>query len=598
MTCSGEVAVDGAIITQISEAASTSLAIEEAGNTVSIAIEIDKDVTAPTADITSPAVISTVNQGEYSLGGDCSEEGTLTVVLGNLSTQETSCQNGQSWSVEFDANSLSEEEQVSIVVNMVDQVGNPSFEVTAQVIRDVVGPEISITTTAADGVINIANEDAYGLTEVCEGTHDVSITIGSLAVEKVSCASGAWEITGKDVAGVLEGNVIIVVQQLDEHANSSEQTLTVTKDITPPALGFASSSLIVNIANKDSFPHISGSCEGSEQVMVSLGSNAAEGVDCINLAWRFATADTLSEGRHSLSIVHADEFGNSSTQTETLVKDITAPTFSFASGQGINIANQESFTLSGTCSETGSITVTVATLSDVTAACDGTNWVTSPALNATSLEVGPIIVSASMEDSIGNPTAQSTTITKDLTIRAVAIGTLPVINSQNKTSYIVSGICSDDTGNVTVTLVSGVTLTQTPACSSSAWSTGAIDVSTLTDGSVSVAVSFGTGVNESTDTSTVIKDTVIPLLRLPAKTAINFAIQINYTVSGTCNETRDVSVSIGTLPVMDTPCDGTNWSLAGQNLSSLTGSSVTITADLSDAAGNPATCGLRIASWG
>ena len=86
-TCSDflwEVAVDGAIVTQILEETSTSLAIEEAGNTVSIAVNIDKDVTAPTADVTLPVVISTVNQGEYSLGGDCSEEGTLTVVLGNL----------------------------------------------------------------------------------------------------------------------------------------------------------------------------------------------------------------------------------------------------------------------------------------------------------------------------------------------------------------------------------------------------------------------------------------------------------------------------------------------------------------------------------
>ena len=239
-TCSDflwEVAVDGDIVTQILEETSTPLAIEEAGNTVSIAIDIEKDATAPIAEITSPAVISTVNQGEYSLGGSCSEEGTLTVVLGDLPAQETPCQNGQDWSVEFDARSLSEEEQVDIVVNMVDQAGNPSLEVTAQVIRDVVGPEISITTTAADGVINTANENAYGLSGACEGTDDVSVTIGSLAAEEVSCASGAWEITGKDVAAVSEGSVVILVHQLDEHANPSEQTLTVTKDITPPALG-------------------------------------------------------------------------------------------------------------------------------------------------------------------------------------------------------------------------------------------------------------------------------------------------------------------------------------------------------------------------
>ena len=485
--------------------------------------------------------------------------------------------------MEFDASSLSGE-QVDIVVNMVDEAGNPSPEVTAQATRDVVGPEISITTTAADGVINTANEDAYGLGGVCEGTSNVSVTIGSLASEEVSCASGAWEITGKDVAAVPEGSVVIVIHQLDEHANPSEQTLAVTKDITPPTLGFASSSLIVNIANKDSSPHASGNCEGSEQVMVSLGINAAEGVDCINSAWSFAIADTLSAGNHDLSIVQADEFGNSSTQTETLAKDITAPTFSFASDQEINVANQGSFALSGTCSETGTITVTVATLSPVTAACDGINWATSPGLNASSLADGSISVSASMEDSVGNSTTQSTTLNKDVTTRAVAIGTLPVINAQSKTSYTVSGTCSSHSGNVTVTLVSGVSLTQTPACSSGAWSTGAIDVSTLTDGSVSVSVSFGTGADESTDTSSVTKDTVAPTVAISSSlAAINIENQDNYTVSGTCNENAAVvSILVGGLTARTVICDGSAWSLADYDATSATGASVSITASIED----------------
>ena len=269
------------------------------------------------------------------------------------------------------------------------------------------------------------------------------------------------------------------------------------------------------------------------------------GASCTNSIWRFTVISTLTEGSHALSVTQEDEWGNLATVTTTLVKDITAPALAFDSNLGINAANQGQFSVSGTCSEVGTITVTVASLPSVTATCDGSSWATS-SVNASSLADGSVGLSASMLDAVENPaTPISSNITKDITTRAVAIGTLEVIKSDNKMSYVVSGTCSSHAGSVTVTV--GALSSVTAACSGGNWSTTGIDVSTHAEGSVTVAASFGTGTDQSSDSATTTKDTVVPTIAISSSLAsINKENQDDYTVSGTCDDSMAmVSVSVG-----------------------------------------------------
>ena len=63
-----------------------------------------------------------------------------------------------------------------------------------------------------------------------------------------------------------------------------------------------------------------------------------------------------------------------------LVKDITAPTFDFASDLHINAINHHQYYVSGTCSEAGDLEVIVSKDSfehTQSVPCNGSSWVTS-----------------------------------------------------------------------------------------------------------------------------------------------------------------------------------------------------------------------------
>ena len=287
------------------------------------------------------------------------------------------------------------------------------------------------------------------------------------------------------------------------------------------------------------------------------------------------------------------EAGNDTSATAQVQKDTTAPTFTIASNLIINAANEQQFFLSGSCGETGTITVTVATLPQVTATCDGSNWTTASAIDTTSLEEGPVRVSATMVDAVDNPgTSQTASIIKNTISRVVMIGALKVIDAKNKATYTVSGTCSSHPGNVTVILVSGQTVTQTPACESKTWQTGAFDVSSLDDGNVAVSATFGEDANRvQAAGKTVIKDTVAPTITIASNlSAINLANQDRYTMSGNCNDnSATVTVFVGGLAARTTTCNGATWSLSDYDATAVTASTAALTATIADQYGNSRT---------
>ena len=588
-----EVSVIERIVDQIAEGSPVATSVVEAGNDTPATTQVQKDITAPIVGTGSftPAVINSVNQGSYTLQGSCSEKGVVIVTVGDLQSKTTKCNNGNAWSINFDLSAL-DTSPVNIGLSMVDEGGNVSSAKTLSVIRDVEVPEVTITTTATEAAIISANVGGLNLAGSCQGSTQVAVTIGSLSKENVNCVSGDWQLLGKDVRALAEGNVSIVVRQEDEYGNHGDATLSVVKDVTPPALEVTSSTLTINIANKDSYQGVRGTCEGSQRVMVVMGSAQAQGVVCTGSAWSFAINSALAEGAHALTLTQADERGNTTTRNFTLVRDITAPTLTLASNLTIDAGNEAQFFLSGSCGEVGTIIVTVATLPPVTATCDGSNWTTASALDTTDLDDGQVSVTATMVDAVGNSGTSQTSITKDTMTRAIAIGALKVIDAKNKATYTVSGTCSPHPGNVTVTLVSGQTVTQTLACESRTWQTGAFNVSSLTDGNVVVSATFGAGADQvQAAGKTVIKDTVVPTITITDNlSAINLANQGSYTVSGTCDDnSATVTVSVGGLAARTATCNGTVWGLSDYDATAVTASTASLTASIADQSGNSRT---------
>ena len=282
------------------------------------------------------------------------------------------------------------------------------------------------------------------------------------------------------------------------------------------------------------------------------------------------------------------------------MKDITAPTFDFSSDLDMSAANQHQFYVSGTCSEAGDLRVAVGKNSfqhTQFVECDGSSWVTS-AIDVSGIPSTSLVsvkITATMTDAAGNPAAEekSKTVQKDTTSRSVAIDRLsgdpnkaPPINHGNAASYPVAGGCSQHTGDVTVTV--GGTAEGTGECSDGRWTATVNVPSTVSDGAaIAVSASFGSGADKVSDATTALKDTVVPTLKLTPSpiTSLN---QDSYDLDGGCTGGQGaVSLDIGGISA-SANCASDAWQVNNLDVNGLTGSSITITVDVSDAAGNPA----------
>ena len=115
----------------------------------------------------------------------------------------------------------------------------------------------------------------------------------------------------------------------------------------------------------------------------------------------------------------------------------------------------------------------------------------------------------------------------------------PAITPSNETTYVVSGNCSD-TGQIVTVTVSG-SVTDTPTCTGSAFTTGNMNVSCLADGtSLSVTADHQT----ANDSTTVVKDTTAPTISSVTTTATGNLITGN-ALQYTVNFSESVDVTLG-----------------------------------------------------
>ncbi len=264
--------------------------------------------------------------------------------------------------------------------------------------------------------------------------------------------------------------------------------------------------------------------------------------------------------------------------------DGVVPTVSITSPSVINSANASSYAVGGACSENGrQVSVSVGGVS-ATPNCSSSAWTAT--VNVSGVSDGAIDMTADHSDAAGNnATSATASASKDTVIPTVSITSSPVINDSNASSYSLSGTCSENGRQVSVS-VGGVSAT--PNCSSSAW-TATVNVSGLLDGTVDMTAdhSDAAGNNATSATASVNKNTSLPTVSITSPSVINSANASSYSLSGTCSENgRQVSVSVG--GVSATPnCSSSAWT-ATVNVSGVSDGTTDMTADHNDAALNNA----------
>ena len=191
--------------------------------------------------------------------------------------------------------------------------------------------------------------------------------------------------------------------------------------------------------------------------------------------------------------------------TSTLVEGNIeeAPSVSINNPGSISILNQTSFSVGGFCSvPTVSVDVQIGSISR-TVNCAGNSWSINN-LDVSSLSDGTVSITADHSTA----TQASLSINKDLTADTVLISLAQNINATNETVYVVSGSCSSSGSTVNVSIGA---IALTPNCNANTWSTGAVDVSALANGSVSITVNHLAASQAST---TVTKTSGTPIVTL------------------------------------------------------------------------------------
>ena len=283
----------------------------------------------------------------------------------------------------------------------------------------------------------------------------------------------------------------------------------------------------------------------------------------------------------------------------TGVIDTTPPATPTVTSQATNDATP---TVTGTAEALSTVDVVIDTVTYSTTASAGGTWsVTVPSGDA--LSDGSYDVGVTSTDAAGNSSTDATTneLIVDTMAPAVIISSVPWANLANTPSYSVSGACTTGDGNVMVAIGGASPATQDAACTNGSWS-ASFDVSAIADGSGTIAVNASqtdaTG-NTGVDAQSADKDTAAPVLTITDNGSggdddYNQAEAVSAAVSGTTNaedgQTVAVAFSDGTNPAVAATAvvSSGSWTTSATDISGLNPGTLVITADVSDAAGNPA----------
>lgn len=281
--------------------------------------------------------------------------------------------------------------------------------------------------------------------------------------------------------------------------------------------------------------------------------------------------------------------------SDTITHDTVAPTLMIVTpltGGYINLSNRASFPFQGTCNETGATIQITGSITDSVTCSFGTF---SKNLNLTSVADGAVTLTAQVTDLAGNSSSTSSVnLTKDtiaptLTLTGPASGS--VFDASEAASVTISGTCSEDTRTIAITGIFSDSIT----CTSGAWSK-TYDLTSQPDGELQVRINHSDAAgNTATEISaTYTKDTTAPTLVISSPAENGYVSSSNYTaytVGGTCSEDgRTVNVS-GAFTA-SAVCTSGFWGF-NYNFTAIADGPLSISATLSDAAGNTTTTAAR-----
>ncbi|EKR0411448.1 Ig-like domain-containing protein [Escherichia coli] len=602
-----------------------------AGTTTSITHPVTVDLAAVAITINPLSTDDVINAAEkgsdLQLSGTTSdvEAGqTITVIFGGKSYTTTVAADN-TWGLTIPAADLAAlPDGAANVQASVSSVAGNSAQATHVYSVDATAPSVTINTIAADDILNAAEAGSALIisgTSTTEAGQTVTVTLNGVNYSGNVQADGSWSVsvpTG-DLANLTASSYTVNASVSDKAGNPASATHNLTVDLAAPVvtINTVAGDDIINATEHGQAQIISGSATGAttgNTVSVTIGTTTYTTVLDANGNWSIGVPASvisgLADGTVTISATITDSAGNSSTQTHNVQVNTAAVSLSVSTISGDNIINAaeagSALTLSGTGTNFATGTVVTVLLNgkgySATIQSNGSWSVNVPAADVAALSDGTsYTVSASAQDSAGNSATASRSVAVDLTAPVISINTVSTDDRLNAAEQqqplTLNGSTSAEVGQTVTVTFGGKTYTATVAANGTwALNVPAADLAALGQGAQTITASVNDRAgNPGQATHALTVDTVAPTVTIATVAGddiINNAEQLaGQTISGTTTAEvgQTVTVTFNGQSWSATVGSGGSWSvfIPAQQFAGLSDGSYTISATVSDQAGNP-----------
>ncbi|KAA3577686.1 Ig-like domain-containing protein [Enterobacter cloacae] len=602
-----------------------------AGNPVTISHDVTVDLTAVAISIDTIATDDVINAAEKGadlvLSGSTSnveENQTVIVTFGGKSYTATVDADGN-WAATVPSADLAglKDGDASVQVSVTNAHGN-SASAGREYSVDATAPGVTIDTVAGDNVIN-GSEASAGVTvsgtTTAEAGQTVTVTLGGNSYTAQVQPGGTWSVSvpSADLSALADNGYTVQVSVSDTAGNPGSANKAITLDTTPPTVSFnvVAGDDVINSVEHAQAQIVSGTSTGAnvgDKVVITLGSNQYTTTVDASGNWSVgvpaSVISALNDGTVTLSATITDSAGNSSTQTHDVVVNTASVALTVNTLSGDDVINAAeaatSLVINGSSAQFASGTVVTVTLNGksytATIQSDGSWSTTVPAADVGALADGANYqVAVSAQDSAGNSASATHSISVDTTAPVVSIATLSgddVLNAaEAQQPLTVHGSSSAEAGQTVTVTLGGKTYTATVA-NDGTWTLDvpATDLAALSQGALTVTASVNDNAgNNGQTTHTLTVDTVAPTVTISTvadDNIVNNAEQLaGQTIRGTTTAEQGQTVTVsfnGHSYQATVAADGT-WSVfvPGRDFLGLSDGDYTITASVSDKAGNP-----------
>ncbi|WP_442548575.1 Ig-like domain-containing protein [Enterobacter hormaechei] len=602
-----------------------------AGNPVSISHDVTVDLAAVAISIDAIATDDVINAAEKGadlvLSGSTSnveENQTVTISFGGKSYTAKVDADGN-WTATVPSSDLAglKDGDASVQVSVTNVNGN-SASAGREYSVDATAPAVTIDTVAGDNVIN-GSEAAAGVaisgTTTAEVGQTVTVTLGGKSYNAQVQQGGIWSVSvpAADLSTLADNGYTVQVSVSDAAGNPGSAGKAITLDTTPPSVSFnvVAGDDVINSVEHGQAQIVSGTATGAsvgDKLVITIGSNHYTTTVDASGKWSVGVPasdiSALTDGTVTLSATITDSAGNSSTQTHDVVVNTASVALTVNTLSGDDVINAAeagaSLVINGSSAQFASGTQVTITLNGksytATIQSDGSWTTTVPAADVGTLADGASYqVSVLAQDSAGNSASATHTISVDTTAPVISVNTLSgddVLNAaEAQQPLTVHGSSSAEAGQTVTVTLGGKTYTALVA-NDGTWTLDvpAADLANLSEGAPTVTASVNDKAgNNGQTTHTLTVDTVAPAVTISTVAdddIVNDAEQLaGQTISGTttAEQGQTVTVSFNGHSYQATVAANGSWSVfvPGRDFLGLSDGDYTITATVSDKAGNP-----------